>query len=586
MHAPRSAPSPTTRRTRRRCASARSTCWRSMCSARPAASRSSPMSSMPRSDAPRPMPISPRADFDAVLDFVATGGYALKAYERFAKIRQGKDGRWRISHPHDRAALSHECRHHRRGRHAQGAAGALARLEDDSARRAAARRGRGIFHRDADAGRHFRVRRRNPANTRRWSRTRSMSRAPHPRIPRCRPTKAASFRSRPISPTACARSSPITTHGGRCRSRCANGSRSRNGARCCRGRGDLLVETFPRGDKHYLVCYPFEGRLAHQTLGMLLTRRLERARLRPLGFVANEYALAVWGLGDVAREIERGELSLGAIVRRGHAGRRSRGLARRIRADEAHLPQLRDHRRADRAPVSRQGEIAAARSRSRPTSSTTCCASTSPITCCCAPPAPMRRPACSTSGGWAKCSARIKGRIIHKALDHVSPLAVPVMLEIGREMVYGEASEDAAGGSRGGAGQGGDGVTELEAQRGTHGAREAGGAEIGDRRRRARRRSAPARSIGRRKACSSSPTCISKKARASPRAACCCRPMTRPRRWRGSRALIARYAPRAVIALGDSFHDGDGPARALGERPRGAARAAARARLDLDRRQS
>ncbi len=63
------------------------------------------------------------------------------------------------------------------------------------------------------------------------------------------------------------------------------------------GPRELLVETFPRADKHYLVCYPFEGRLAHQTLGMLLTRRLERARLRPLGFVANEYALAVWGAG-------------------------------------------------------------------------------------------------------------------------------------------------------------------------------------------------------------------------------------------------------------------------------------------------
>ena len=66
------------------------------------------------------------------------------------------------------------------------------------------------------------------------------------------------------------------------------------------GQRELLVETFPRANKYYLVCYPFEGRLAHQTLGMLLTRRLERARLKPLGFVANEYALAVWGLGDVA----------------------------------------------------------------------------------------------------------------------------------------------------------------------------------------------------------------------------------------------------------------------------------------------
>ncbi len=37
--------------------------------------------------------------------------------------------------------------------------------------------------------------------------------------------------------------------------------------------------------------------------------------------------------------------------------------------------------------------------------------------------------------------SRVEGRIIHKALDRVSPLAVPVLLEIGREMVYGEASD-------------------------------------------------------------------------------------------------------------------------------------------------
>src|SRR5205823_10771691 len=76
---------------------------------------------------------------------------------------------------------------------------------------------------------------------------------------------------------------------------------------------ELLVETFPRGNKHYLVCYPFEGRLAHQTLGMLLTRRMERARVRPLGFVANEYALAVWGLGDMSFMIRHGKLDLNAL---------------------------------------------------------------------------------------------------------------------------------------------------------------------------------------------------------------------------------------------------------------------------------
>lgn len=68
-------------------------------------------------------------------------------------------------------------------------------------------------------------------------------------------------------------------------------------------RDGLLVELFPRGGKHFLVAYGFEGRNAHQTLGMLLTRRMERAGLRPLGFVATDYVVAIWSLnpaGDVA----------------------------------------------------------------------------------------------------------------------------------------------------------------------------------------------------------------------------------------------------------------------------------------------
>src|SRR6185295_4600682 len=56
----------------------------------------------------------------------------------------------------------------------------------------------------------------------------------------------------------------------------------------------MLVETFPRAEKHYLVCYPFEGRLAQQTLGVLITRRLERMGKNPIGFLASEYAMAVW----------------------------------------------------------------------------------------------------------------------------------------------------------------------------------------------------------------------------------------------------------------------------------------------------
>ena len=60
------------------------------------------------------------------------------------------------------------------------------------------------------------------------------------------------------------------------------------------GPDGLLVEIFPRNGRWYLVAYCFEGRNAHQTLGMLLTRRMERAGAGPLGFVATDYVIAVW----------------------------------------------------------------------------------------------------------------------------------------------------------------------------------------------------------------------------------------------------------------------------------------------------
>ena len=58
----------------------------------------------------------------------------------------------------------------------------------------------------------------------------------------------------------------------------------------------LLIETFPRGSRHFMVAYPFEGRLAHSTLCMLLTRRLDRLGVGPLGFVVTDYAFAIWAI--------------------------------------------------------------------------------------------------------------------------------------------------------------------------------------------------------------------------------------------------------------------------------------------------
>ena len=59
-------------------------------------------------------------------------------------------------------------------------------------------------------------------------------------------------------------------------------------------RDNLLIEIFKRGNRYYLVAYCFEGRKAHQTLGTLITKRMERFKLNPMGFVANDYAIAIW----------------------------------------------------------------------------------------------------------------------------------------------------------------------------------------------------------------------------------------------------------------------------------------------------
>ncbi len=62
---------------------------------------------------------------------------------------------------------------------------------------------------------------------------------------------------------------------------------------------ELLVETFEHHGRHYMVAYSFEGWNAHQSLGMLITKRMENAGLKPLGFVANDYGLAAYGLEPI-----------------------------------------------------------------------------------------------------------------------------------------------------------------------------------------------------------------------------------------------------------------------------------------------
>jgi ATP-dependent Lhr-like helicase len=380
-----------------------------------------------------------RADFDAVLDFVATGGYALKAYERFAKIRQGKDGHWRIAHP----MIAQRYRMN---------VGTIVeadmlkvRLVRSRASRMIPRGGRLL----GEVEEYF-IEMLVPGDTFVFAGEILKYEA----IAQDEVYVSRASSEDPKVPSYEGGKFPLSTYlADRVRNIIADHAQWRPLPAQVRewleiqewrsllpGRRQLLVETFPRADKHYLVCYPFEGRLAHQTLGMLLTRRLERARLRPLGFVANEYALAIWGLGDMALRIDRGKLSLAALFDEDMLGDdleawlAESALMKRTFRSCAIIAGLIERRFPGKEKSRREVTI-----------------STDLVYDVLRKHQPdhvlLRAARADAATGLldirrlGEMLSRIKGRIVHKPLDRVSPLAVPVMLEIGREAVYGEASE-------------------------------------------------------------------------------------------------------------------------------------------------
>ncbi|MFI5018751.1 MAG: ligase-associated DNA damage response DEXH box helicase, partial [Dongiales bacterium] len=364
----------------------------------------------------------PRKDFDAVLDFVATGGYALAAYERWHRLKQTEDGRWG---PSD-AGVSRRYRMNvgvivqepmlkvrfRRGR-------ALGEIEENFIQ------GLKIGDTFMFAGQLLRFEglREMTAEVTRGS-------GDAPKVPAYQGGRL-----------------PLTTHlADRVRALLAEPGRWRilPGAvnkwleiqrrrSLLPDREGLLVESFPRGSKQFLVAYCFEGRNAHQTLGMLLTRRMERMGLRPLGFVATDYVLAVWSLKpaqDMDRLFDRDLLGddleawmddssmlkrcfrnvavIAGLIERRYPGQEKTGKQVTFNSDliydvlRRHDPQhiLLRATRADAAggltDIRRLGDML----------------------------------------------NRVAGRITLRRLAKVSPLAVPVLLEIGKEAVYGAAVDE------------------------------------------------------------------------------------------------------------------------------------------------
>lgn len=200
------------------------------------------------------------------------------------------------------------------------------------------------------------------------------------------------------------------------------------------GPGNLLVETFPRGGRWYLVAYCFEGRNAHQTLGMLLTRRMERAGFAPLGFVATDYVLAVWSAHqpfNVAPLFEEDMLGddLEAWMAESSMLRRTfRNVAVIAGLIDRHAPGAEQTRRQVTVNTDLIYDVLRKHDSSHIL---------------------LRATRADAAGGLTDVARiagmlkRIKGRVVHMALSRVSPLAVPVLLEVGRESVLNGSAEDA-----------------------------------------------------------------------------------------------------------------------------------------------
>lgn len=381
-----------------------------------------------------------RSDFDAALDFVATGGYALRAYERFAKIRQDKTGRWRVTHPMTAQRYRMNI-------------GTIVEADMLKVRLVRSRASKTMIPR---GGRllgqieEYFIETLSPNDT--FVFGGEILKFEALVEDEVYVSRAAS--QDPKVPSYAGGKFPLSTYlAARVRDILADHStwqalpaQVRDWLKIQEWRsllpraGDLLVETFPRADKHYLVCYPFEGRLAHQTLGMLLTRRLERARLRPMGFVANEYALAVWAMGDVAGAIDDGTLSLADLFAEDMLGDdleawlAESALMKRTFRTCAIIAGLIERRFPGKEKTRRQVTI-----------------STDLVYDVLRKHQPdhllLRAAHDDAATGLldikrlGEMLSRVRGRIVHKPLDHVSPLAVPVMLEIGKEPVQGEAPD-------------------------------------------------------------------------------------------------------------------------------------------------
>ncbi len=382
-----------------------------------------------------------REIFDQAVDYVATGGYALKSYERYAKLKLQSDGSYRLTHP--RLALQYKLN-----------IGTIVEADMLKVRLAKVRRvaGRRVVTGGFSLGEleEYFITQLSVGDTFLFSgqvlRFEGLDEFG------ALVTRAAG--KDVMIPSYQGGKFPLSTYlASRVRDILADPKRwnalpaqvrdwlsIQRFASVLPEAHQMLVETFPRNGKYYLVCYPFEGRLAQQTLGILLTRRLERCGARPFGFVASEYALVVWMMSDIALMLELGRVTLSQLFDEDMLGDdleewlANSSIMKRTFRNNAIIAGLIEKRIPGKEKTGRQVTV-----------------NTDLIYDALRQHQPdhiLLRAAWDDAaeglidvhrlGAMLK---RIKNQIVHQALERVSPLAVPVLLEIGRESIKGESHD-------------------------------------------------------------------------------------------------------------------------------------------------
>jgi ATP-dependent helicase Lhr and Lhr-like helicase len=358
-----------------------------------------------------------RADFDACLDFVATGGYALKAYDRWQRLVQ-HGGLWRLRDARANTTIrlnlgTIEDRGLMKVRFGGRSGFPLGEVEE-------------YFASSLSPGDTFLI----GGQIVRFEGLREMvvevsrDRGRKPKVAVFQGTKfstSTQLSDRILDLLKSRDFSALPAH-------TADWLMLQDQVSHLPTRERLLVESFRYDKMEHTTFWGFAGRNALQTLGLLVTRRMEEDGLNPLGFVANDYALMIWGLKRVGKPATlldperltegfetwlagnavmkrtfRGVAGISGLIDRNVSGRR-RTVKQATMSSDLIYDTLRKHDpdhlllRVTRDEALR-GLVDFSRIQS--------------------------------------LLARFQGRIDHVKLDRISPMSAPLILEIGKVPVEG-----------------------------------------------------------------------------------------------------------------------------------------------------